>query len=86
MQDDLNILSSRITSLSLNLNVKKCEYIIVHLSNSSFTSPVLNIQGVLLYEVKEYKYLGIAQDDRLTFAKHTSRVDIKAKQIIGAHS
>ena len=90
-QDDLNNLSSCIKDLGLKLNVGKCRYISVHhLSNAatstSLTPPVFSIDGTPLEKVEEYKYLGISIDDKLNFAKHTTTVVIRAKQIIGALS
>ncbi|KAH8251453.1 hypothetical protein KR038_009967, partial [Drosophila bunnanda] len=55
---------------SLSINPAKCTVVTHYLRKES--CPGLFLHGELLKQVRDYKYLGVSLDNRLTFAKHTT--------------
>jgi hypothetical protein len=87
IQNDINGIHMSLQSLSLQLNVKKCKFMVFSLSP---LGPMGNISLKVGQEELErtttYKYLGVEMDQRLTFARQTQMAIIKTKQAIGALS
>ena len=83
VNNELSKLSNWLTANKLTLNVDKSNFLIFKPKNASnnLSQIKLEINGELLKEKTESKYLGITIDNKLTFSKHIS--DIHKKIVKG---
>ena len=82
IQDDLNILVDwmNYNKLSINANKTKC---IVFSGGKSYDLPRVAVNGSVLQIVKNYNYLGLVIDDRLSFSSHIDYVTGKLNYLRG---
>jgi exonuclease III len=83
LQKDIETIGNHVSSLSLSLNARKCEFVQISLSRSPVNQIDLSIQGETLKRVSSYKYLGIVIDEKFTFEPHVKKSISKARQGIG---
>ena len=92
--EDLAMLHSDIDSLTswteqnfLQFNADKCKYMVIsrkRQTNLSLESqPPLQINGVTMERVENYKYLGVWITSNLSWNKHITEVCRKARQKVG---
>jgi hypothetical protein len=72
-----------VSEKGLKLNIQKCHFLVISLSNSRRIPAQLFLYNEPLEQVKSCKYLGVEVDENFTFVKHTSKAVLKAKQCIG---
>lgn len=91
LQDHLNVIQSWLSEWRIKLNETKCVQVTFTLRKE--TCPPLFINGNIIPQQNDYKYLGIHLDRRLTWSKHidSKKVQIKLKAnsmgwLIGPHS
>ena len=84
-QDNLNAVSSWISSNHLTLNSSKSKYMLISYRNMPFLSslPSLNLFDVSLERVYEFKYLGLTISSSLSWAKHVSILCSKTRRLLG---
>jgi len=89
--EDLVMLQSDIDSLAcwtdqsfLQFNADKCKYMVIsrkrQINLSMESQPPLQINGVAMERVDDYKYLGVWITSNLSWSKHISEVCHKARQ------
>ena len=84
MNEDLSLLFEWLCANHLSLNVAKTEFIIFKPPRKNLKSRVtLRLNGTTLFESKKIKYLGLIEDDRLTWKFHIHELSKKLSRIIG---
>ena len=85
IQLDIDLISNQIKSMTLQLNAKKCQFMILGLGNPKKKPQIsISVDENNLQQVSIYKYLGVEIDDRLNFAQHVSKTTLKTKKCVGA--
>lgn len=85
LNEELMLLSNWFKSNKLSLNVKKTNYIIfgrkrIPVSDAQF---MLSIDGNVLEQVDNTKFLGVFIDSKLTWSKHIEHVSLKISKGLG---
>ena len=92
--EDFTMLQSHIDNLTswteqnfLQFNADKCKYMVIsrkrQTNHSLESQPPLQVNGVTLERVDNYKYLGVWITSNLSWSKHISEVCCKAWQKVG---
>ena len=82
-KDTLN-LNNKVKELKLKMNITKCRYMLMTLSNRdvSLAEPP-TVDGIPLERVGSYRYLGVHLDPALRYDVHAHHVNTKSKQSLG---
>ena len=87
LQSDIDSLTSWTGQNFLQFNADKCKYMVISRkreTNLSLESqPPLQINGVTMERVENYKYLGVWITSNLSWSKHITEVCRKARQKVG---
>jgi exonuclease III len=83
LQSDINLISSTINNLGLQMNSRKCKYLQISLSRLPVAPLTLYIQDEPLERTSQYKYLGVEVEEKFDFEAQTKKAVVKAKQAIG---
>jgi hypothetical protein len=84
LQEDIDKIGKSTETLGLQLNVSKCNFVLLSLSKTQ-TSPVkLFLNGQALKQVPSYKYLGVEIEEKFNFSRQTMITTMNAKRGIGA--
>ena len=67
----------------LTLNIDKSAFLLFHPPQKSVTKPVLKLNGELLAEKSEVKYLGVIIDEHLSWKSHVNHVNMKLARALG---
>lgn len=86
LQEDLCAIQGFLEGIGLALNAKKTQVLHVSLSTRGHSPGELRLDGQVLREVQELKYLGCTLDRRLNFNSHWARVSSSCKSVLGALS
>lgn len=81
IQEDLKRLDSYFSSNSLQLNLSKTNYMIIHPKQTTEnTDTDIKINSIKVNQVTETKFLGVIIDDKLTFRPHIKHIENKASK------
>ena len=67
----------------LTLNIDKSAFLLFHPPQKSVTKPVLKLNGELLAEKSQVKYLGVTIDEHLSWKSHVNHVNMKLARALG---
>lgn len=82
---DLQALDEKYRSLDLSLNAKKTKAMRMVLQQPT-NDIELTINGTVIEQVSNFKYLGVELDPKLSYSNQVRRVSTKCKQAMGALS
>ena len=82
---DLGLLPSAcVPVIHLSMNVAKCKYIIATKKRQPDVPPVgLQLGGVIIEQVKQYRYLGVLVDEHISWSEHIKQLCSKVRKLIG---
>ena len=81
LQNDVNAVSTFMNSRLLQFNVTKCKFMFVSKKTSrSLLPPALHLNGTLLQQVPNYKYLGLTLSDDLSWHPHITTICITKQE------
>ena len=87
LQSDIDSLTSWTEQNFLQFNADKCKYTVIsrkrQINPSLESQPPLQVNGVTLERVDNYKYLGVWITSNLSWSKYISEVCRKARQKVG---
>ena len=84
VQSDIEALEVWSDERLLQMNPKKCKYMILSRKRQATVSNlILWLGGTTLEEVETFKYLGILLSSNLSWSEHISGVCSRAKQVLG---
>ncbi len=84
LQNDINEVYNFLSSKLLKLNLTKCKFMSVSRKTSrSLKAPTLLLDGSLLQQVSEFKYLGITISADLSWRPHIDTICRKTRKLIG---
>lgn len=76
-------ISGWLRSNKLSLNIKKTKFILFHHPNKQVTVPNLNIDGIPIEQVKNFKFLGLTINEKLNWNDHIDLVHSKISRAAG---
>ena len=80
---ELNKLSEWFKSNKLSLNVDKTKFIIFGNKHILLNSSQLILDGKILEQVKETKFLGVVLDEKLNWSQHINHISLKISRGLG---
>ena len=84
LQLDIDSVSSCIEGKHLKFNARKCKYMLISRKRiHTLAPPSLTVDGILLTQVMEYKYLGVTIASDLSWSPYIMKLCNKARKIIG---
>ena len=81
-QKDIDILTSKISNLGLDLSIGKCKFMLLSRKKSS-THVTLSISDLQLEQVSSYTYLGFLVTSNLSWSPHIQRLCTRARRQLG---
>ena len=82
---EMNNVGDWLISNKLTLNIGKSKYMIIHRKENKISDEFsLAINGSKLERCKQYKYLGVLIDDKLTWKSHVQHICTKIGRTCGA--
>ena len=82
LQDDLNTLQDWALTWQMHFNSSKCEFIRVT-NRKKIIEFQYSIQGDIIREVQNAKYLGVTINNKLSWSNHIHNITSKANSVIG---
>ena len=83
LQSDIDKLASWTEQNFLQFNADKCKFMLISRKRQTSSSQLtLQINGVAMERVDDYKYLGVWISSNLSWSKHIAEVCRKARQKI----
>ena len=84
LQKDITSITDCIQILHLSMNVAKCKYIIATKKRQPDVPPVgLQLGGVIIEQVKQYRYLGVLVNEHISWSEHIKQLCSKVRKLIG---
>ncbi len=83
LQSDINKVNEWVNSNHLALNPTKCKFMIVTRKRNPTWSPNLQLNGVELGQVENFKYLGVLLSSDLSWLTHIESICSKARKLVG---
>ena len=84
LQRDITSITDCIQHLHLSMNATKCKYIIATKKRQPDVPPVgLQLGGVIIEQVKQYRYLGVFVNEHTSWSEHIKQLCSKVRKLIG---
>ena len=83
LQQDINAIAMWIANNHLQFNTSKCKYMTISRKRAKELPPTINLNGIPLDRVTEFKYLGILITADLSWTAHTNMICTKARRLVG---
>ena len=84
LQKDITSITDCIQHLHLSMNVAKCKYIIATKKRQPDVPPAgLQLGGVIIEQVKQYRYLGVLVNEHISWSEHIKQLCSKVRKLIG---
>ena len=79
---DIDILTSKISNLGLDVSIGKCKFMLLSRKKSS-THVTLSVSGLQLEQVSSYTYLGFLVTSNLSWSPHIQHLCTRARRQLG---
>ena len=83
LQQDINAIAMWIADNHLQFNTSKCKYMTISRKRAKELPPTINLNGIPLDRVTEFKYLGILITADLSWTVHINMICTKARRLVG---
>ena len=83
LQQDINVIAMWIANNHLQFNTSKCKYMTISWKRAKELPPTINLNGIPLDGVTEFKYLGILITADLSWTAHINMICTKARRLVG---
>ena len=83
LQQDINAIAMWIANNHLQFNTSKCKYMTISRKRAKWLPPTINLNGIPLDRVTEFKYLGILITADLSWTAHINMICTKARMLVG---
>ena len=82
LQQDINAIAMWIVNNHLQFNTSKCKYMTISRKRAKESAPTINLNGIPLDRVTEFKYLGILITADLSWSAHINMICTKARRLV----
>ena len=83
LQQDINAIATWIADNHLQFNTSKCKYMTISRKRAKELPPTINLNGIPLDRVTEFKYLGVLITADLSWTAHINMICTKARRLVG---
>ena len=83
LQQDISAIATWIADNHLQFNTSKCKYMTISRKRAKVLPPTINLNGIPLDRVTEFKYLGVLITADLSWTAHINMICTKARRLVG---